>query len=490
MRYTPILRSLILVLVYSLSVATSRAQWAYIASMPATKEMHATAVLDGYLYIIGGSGPSNTCYRYNIATNTWSSIANLPTAVSYPSAAGYNSKLYVTGGYAGCCGGTETAALQIYDPATNTWSAGAAMPATRAAHGSATLGGRIYVVGGSIGATLYNTLFCYDPVANTWATLASMPTARYQVTAEAANGKLYATGGYNATWLTAHEEYDPVANTWAVRAAMPTGRYLQAGGAYQDGGSDKVFICGGYSGGWQNTCRSYDPLTNTWSALANMLVVRGRVSGAASGACIYMAGGTNGTSATATAESVCPGTILPLDVLFFDGYRRGEEIQLSWVIADANAGAELQRSYDGVHFETLLRNEPAQAAVPATGFVDSEAPASGADAAYYRLSLSHPDGSTGFSEVLAFDLSASGFSMNLYPNPVRSRITCDIQAHDTHQLKVTILDALGRIHRSAELLTVEGFNSFNLDVDDLAQGVYFLRITSESGQQMKKFVKE
>ena len=64
--------------------------------------------------------------RYNPTTNTWSNVAPLPVALSQAAPAAANGKIYVAGG---CTGGASvTNALRIYDIATNTWTSGANMP--------------------------------------------------------------------------------------------------------------------------------------------------------------------------------------------------------------------------------------------------------------------------------------------------------------------------------------------------------------------------
>jgi N-acetylneuraminic acid mutarotase len=472
----------------------AKAQWTYTASMPATKEMHATAALDGFVYVLGGVGPSAVCYRYEIATNVWTTIASMSVPVSYPSAAAYNGRVYVTGGYAGCCGGTETNALQIYDPATNTWSLGATMPATRAAHGSAFLGGKLYVVGGSIGATLYNTLFEYDPILNTWTTRAPMSVARYQVTAEAANGKLYASGGYSGTWLTTHEEYDPLTNVWTTRAAMPLGKYLHAGGSVMDGAVEKVFICGGYSGGWHNTCRIYDPTTNTWSALSNLLVVRGRTSGAGYNNCIYMPGGTNGTSATLTNESTCLAAVLPVGLLFFEAYVEESTVHLNWAFGDKGepVASEVQRSLDGHTFETIAKVDGAKVSLGQSYFHQDQegSELSQQTTVYYRLRMHDEDGAIAHSDVVSIRLQQAGFSASGHPNPVQDRFTCEIMSHEDPVIQFWITDALGREVMSDDFITFEGHNSFDLDLDWLPAGAYFMQLKGQTGHQLLRFVKE
>lgn len=56
------------------------------------------AVLDGYLYAIGGSdgtSPLNTVEKYDPKTNRWSSVAPMGTRRKHLGAALFQDKLYV-----------------------------------------------------------------------------------------------------------------------------------------------------------------------------------------------------------------------------------------------------------------------------------------------------------------------------------------------------------------------------------------------------------
>src|SRR5205807_9683739 len=98
----------------------------------------ASSATDGtYIYVFGGYSFTSvatldTVYRYNIATNAWTTLAPMPqralvsAAIYYPT----TNKIYVFGG------SDRDLQLvfdltQIYDIATNTWTQGAHMPGPR-----------------------------------------------------------------------------------------------------------------------------------------------------------------------------------------------------------------------------------------------------------------------------------------------------------------------------------------------------------------------
>ena len=148
--------------------------WQDVAPLPQTLFGPATATDGTYVYAFGGyhfpeniGSTLNTVYRYNPATDTWTTLAPMPqpsliaSAVYYPP----TNKIYVFGG-----SDRDLQIVfdltQIYDIATNTWSMGAPMPAPRSqmARGYNSADGKIYVNGGYETAFIENNLCGQLPI--------------------------------------------------------------------------------------------------------------------------------------------------------------------------------------------------------------------------------------------------------------------------------------------------------------------------------------
>ena len=155
--------------------------------------------------------------RYDYTTNTWSNVAPLPVPVSQAATGAANGKIYVAGGFIG--GTSVTNALRIYDIATNTWTSGANMPTTPGveAAAAAVVNGKFYVMGGDDFNNGLNTTFIYDIATNTWTTGATLPDMRTNTYGTVANGLIYVYGGVILPAFTTTDtllRYDPVANSW------------------------------------------------------------------------------------------------------------------------------------------------------------------------------------------------------------------------------------------------------------------------------------
>ena len=171
--------------------------WESRAPMPFTSEAPSCALMEstGIVYCAQGD-TGNAFSAYNIATDTWTSLASIPGDPHYGSASGaFNGKVFVAGGT-----GNITNLVQVYDVASNTWSTGTAAPSVFLLAGYQQVGPFLYVVGG------------FDPTfvnnATTWRLdMSSAPgvwevgpaftpkRADFGLAYDAATNKLYALGG-------------------------------------------------------------------------------------------------------------------------------------------------------------------------------------------------------------------------------------------------------------------------------------------------------
>jgi len=137
---------------------TATDSWATKTPSPTPRTTSTACTINGKIYLIGGfdtfflGNPirSNVNEMYDPVSDSWTTMAPLPTAVAYCISAVVNNKIYVFGNTGG--GNNET---QIYDPQTNTWSYGPSMPYHVSYEaGAATTGvcaaKKIYLIGGNV----------------------------------------------------------------------------------------------------------------------------------------------------------------------------------------------------------------------------------------------------------------------------------------------------------------------------------------------------
>ena len=105
-----------------------------------------------------------------------------------------NGKLFVGGG--ANASSVPTNVLECYDPVTDSWITLAPLPTIRGCLQGGVVDNKLYTAGGFLdGPTASFITEVYDPIANTWSTTVSMPTARGCCASAVVDNKLYIAGG-------------------------------------------------------------------------------------------------------------------------------------------------------------------------------------------------------------------------------------------------------------------------------------------------------
>ena len=201
----------------------------------------------GFLYVIGGVSSGTAVpdvQRYDPVTDTWTALASMPTARAGAAAAALDNSIFVIGGRLSadpCSGGPYVSTVERYDIDTDTWTTVAHLPSARSDLAAVAHGGKIYVFGGCAGAVT-DEVDMYDPQTNTWTTgLTPMPTPRASLAAGHSGQSVYLIGGWNGATLDVNEVYNISGNSWSTNAPMPTAR-LKAG-THSHGG--RIYVVGG-----------------------------------------------------------------------------------------------------------------------------------------------------------------------------------------------------------------------------------------------------
>lgn len=224
--------------------------WSYVAPMPANRGFLGTAVVDGRIYVIGGSPNMK---EYDATTNV----------------------------------------VEVYDPVADQWSFAPPLSVARADLTASVVDGRIYAIGGTahVGVDALGVVEMYDPATGVWTRRADMPTPRLHLTSVAFEGEIFVFGG-GPEWsvpLATVEIYNPDNDSWREGADMPTART----GLWAAVVDSKIYVAGGLS--WENEALStvdvYDPRTDHWESIDNMPTSRFLMAVAATGGKLYVIGG-------------------------------------------------------------------------------------------------------------------------------------------------------------------------------------------------------
>ena len=80
-------------------------------------------------------------------------------------------------------------------------------------------------------------------------------------------------------------------------------------------------------------------------------------------------------------------------------------------------------------------------------------------------------------------------SVSIYPNPVSNLLNVNISLNKSENVKVEIFDYTGKIIYTKKVIINNGTNNYKLNVKDLNNGVYLVKITSQNLNYSERFIK-
>ena len=305
------------------AVCAQEGKWVKLAPFPEPGEEVYGIAAGGKLYVFGGIAPvwkpRGLVYEYDPASDKWAKKKPMSLPSHHVALAELNGKIYVFGGFvlpqSGPPAWQPIDNAWEYDPVSDSWKTLAPMPTKRGSPVAAVVGGKIYVIGGAAPHAGSNetaihparphrsvaTNEVYDPATNSWAARSPMPTARNHAAIGAVNNKIYVIGGrIGAAFMSVPasntdvvEEYDPAVDQWGgLKAPMPTPRSASAWGTYRG----RIYVAGGeqrsvQSYGAYRALEAYDASGNRWSVLPSMQVPRHGLAGDVVGNRLHLVSG-------------------------------------------------------------------------------------------------------------------------------------------------------------------------------------------------------
>ena len=294
------------ILIFSFGIKIIYAQsgsWTSKTSMDVPRSLLSACSINGVIYAIGGSLDQSTSTSaveaYDISTDSWTYMADLPGTLCGASACVVNDKIYVIGGSTSILGpGYVVDSVYEYNLVSNSWirktTKKSNIPTPLMAASTEVVNGKIYVIGGAPYGmnSAYNSVYEYNPATDTWTKKSNMPTARFLASATAVDGKIYVFGGtaslYTSSYSTV-EVYDPSADKWAEKGDMPISRCTHTSSAVN--GNIYIFSGGLKAGTIYNDVLEYNPTLDTWATRTSIPTPRVAPAACSVGRKIYIIGG-------------------------------------------------------------------------------------------------------------------------------------------------------------------------------------------------------
>jgi len=176
---------------------------------------------------------------------------------------------------------------------------------------------------------------------------------------------------------------------------------------------------------------------------------------------------------------------IPVELVAFTGRFDGSDVTLKWQTASEtnNAGFQIQRKREGesdapVGWSKIgfVEGNGTTSQMQSYRFVDKD-PSFEAQTLTYRLQQIDTDGSTSYSDEITVRRNPGEVALfDPVPNPARQQVTVRYAVPEETDASLRLFDALGRQVRIVQNRATTGRRKARLDISDLSNGVYVLRL--------------
>jgi carboxypeptidase T len=168
--------------------------------------------------------------------------------------------------------------------------------------------------------------------------------------------------------------------------------------------------------------------------------------------------------------------VLPVHFLTFSGkLQPNGTVQLNWeaYTDDNHDHFEVERSADGVHFESIGRSVSA----PPYLFTDMQ-PLTGAN--HYRVKQVERNGHITYSNIVLIHLGLQ-VQLQVFPNPASNHLQVQLNSTRAGRLQLTLKDLQGRPLWQQQAVTGHTTTSLQVPLTGMAAGTYVLQVCDAEG---------
>ncbi len=192
--------------------------------------------------------------------------------------------------------------------------------------------------------------------------------------------------------------------------------------------------------------------------------------------------GTGSGSRYAVLDCIVPAGPLPITLLNFDAKCETDNVSIMWSTESEinNDYFTVERSENGSDFEPIAEINGAGNSNQLISYAWSD-DAPKKNATYYRLKQTDFNGEYSYSKTISKECVFSG-NVSIYPNPAQDILT--IESEGVIVDKIYVQDVTGNIVKTVIA------NTNTIDISELANGIYFIKLMDSENNITKKFVKQ
>ena len=180
---------------------------------------------------------------------------------------------------------------------------------------------------------------------------------------------------------------------------------------------------------------------------------------------------------------------IPVELINFNGRIKGSEVFLEWFTATEtnNQGFYIEKSTDKIRWEVIgfVKGKGSTTEINSYNFIDNILKN---EQIYYRLKQVDYDGSFLYSQIIEIKIPIPSFVLSQnFPNPANPSTDISFSIPTKTRVQINLYSVSGELVK--EILNeekVKGIYNENVDLSNLATGVYFYRMTADNGFSIVK----
>lgn len=175
----------------------------------------------------------------------------------------------------------------------------------------------------------------------------------------------------------------------------------------------------------------------------------------------------------------------PLPITSFNNNCSDEGTTLSWSIPDSKNKLRftVEKSTDAKSWKAIAQMEATD--LHQYMFTDAEA-----GPAYYRLKQTGTEGMSTYSANVYSSCTAKESMLMLYPNPANEYTDLVFQSKESYTTQIQIYSSNGQLIKTIQTSILKGANKIRVDLLELSNGSYTIKIEDEQLRMSKPFIKQ
>ncbi|MEP7164575.1 MAG: T9SS type A sorting domain-containing protein [Ferruginibacter sp.] len=185
---------------------------------------------------------------------------------------------------------------------------------------------------------------------------------------------------------------------------------------------------------------------------------------------------------------------IPVKFIGFSATKKDDNGLLNWQVENESAVTDIymvERSFNGRDFTSIasLPKKNNGASANAYAYSDNNLKALRTDIIYYRIKQIDKDGKFAYTEIRSIRLDGKSFSASVFPNPIISTGSVNIDLAEDVKVSITLTDAAGKEVQKGFIDGKKGLNIYKLNMATFAAGTYQLKVIAGNENKVLPVVK-